>query len=99
MLAKFSGLNPTGQYISLEKEKPFFFVLTYSIRLACARLSDSILDQIFSIMIKVFDKAVFCPLLFNLYLNELPRILNNHVKDSVFRVPDGSHLNCYRCLA
>ena len=31
MLAKFSGLNPKGPYVSLEKEKEnFFVVLTYS---------------------------------------------------------------------
>ena len=35
MLAKFSGLNPKGPYVSLEKEKRnFCVVLTYSIRLA-----------------------------------------------------------------
>ena len=27
MLAKFSGLNPKGPYLSLEKEKKNFFVL------------------------------------------------------------------------
>ena len=33
MLAKFSGLNPKGPYVSLEKEKQnFCFVLTYSIK-------------------------------------------------------------------
>ena len=32
MLAKFSGLNPKGPYVSLKKEKEnFCFVLTYSI--------------------------------------------------------------------
>ena len=36
MLAKFSGLNPKIQYVSLEKEKEnFCVVLTYSI--ICAR--------------------------------------------------------------
>ena len=36
MLAKFCGLNPKGQYLSLEKEKEnFCVVLTYSI--ICAR--------------------------------------------------------------
>ena len=35
MLAKFSGLNPKGPYLSLEKEKEFFgFVLSYSIKRA-----------------------------------------------------------------
>ena len=35
MSAKFSGLNPKGQYVSLEKEKQnFCFVLTYSIKWA-----------------------------------------------------------------
>ena len=35
MLAKFSGLNPKGQYVSLEKEKEnFCVVLTYSIKRA-----------------------------------------------------------------
>ena len=33
MLAKFSGLNPKGPYVSLEKEKQnFCVVLTYSIK-------------------------------------------------------------------
>ena len=33
MLAKFSGLNPKGPYLSLEKEKEnFCFVITYSIK-------------------------------------------------------------------
>ena len=36
MLAKFSGLNQKGPYVSLEKEKQnFCVVLTYSIRWAC----------------------------------------------------------------
>ena len=35
MLAKFSGLNPKGPYLSLEKEKEnFCLVLTYSIKRA-----------------------------------------------------------------
>ena len=35
MLAKFSGLNPKGPYLSLEKEKEIFcVVLTYSIKRA-----------------------------------------------------------------
>ena len=35
MLAKFSGLNPKGPYLSLEKEKETFcVVLTYSIKRA-----------------------------------------------------------------
>ena len=34
MLAKFSGLNPKGPYLSSEKEN-FCFVLTYSIKRAC----------------------------------------------------------------
>ena len=35
MLAKFSGFNPKGRYVSLEKEKQnFFVVLTYSIKRA-----------------------------------------------------------------
>ena len=35
MLAKFSGLNPKGPYVSLKKEKQnFFVVLTYSIERA-----------------------------------------------------------------
>ena len=35
MLAKFSGLNPKGPYLSLEKEKENFRVLfTYSIKRA-----------------------------------------------------------------
>ena len=35
MLAKFSGLNPKGPYVSLEKEKQnFCVVLTYSIKRA-----------------------------------------------------------------
>ena len=35
MLAKFSGLNPKRQYLSLEKEKEnFVVVLTYSIKRA-----------------------------------------------------------------
>ena len=35
MLAEFSGLNPKGQYLSLEKEKETFcVVLTYSIKRA-----------------------------------------------------------------
>ena len=35
MLAKFSGLNPKGPYVSLEKEKEnFCVVLTYSIKRA-----------------------------------------------------------------
>ena len=35
MLAKFSGLNPKGPYVSLEKEKQnFSVVLTYSIKRA-----------------------------------------------------------------
>ena len=37
--------------------------------------------------------CILSPLLFNLYLNELPFILNNNVKDSII-LPDGSHLNC-----
>ena len=33
MLAKLSGFNPKGQYVSLEKEKQnFCVVLTYSIK-------------------------------------------------------------------
>ena len=36
MLAKFSGLNPKGPYLSLEKEKENFCPLfTYSIKRAC----------------------------------------------------------------
>ena len=35
MLAKFSGLNPKGPYLSLEKEKETFcVVLTYSVKRA-----------------------------------------------------------------
>ena len=35
MLTKFSGLNPKGPYLSLEKEKETFcVVLTYSIKRA-----------------------------------------------------------------
>ena len=35
MLTKFSGLNPKGPYLSLEKEKETFcLVLTYSIKRA-----------------------------------------------------------------
>ena len=34
MVAKFSGLNPKGPYLSLEKEN-FCFVLTYSTKRAC----------------------------------------------------------------
>ena len=35
MLAKFSGLNPKAPYLSLEKEKEYFWVvLTYSIKRA-----------------------------------------------------------------
>ena len=34
MLVKFSGLNPKGPYLCLEKEN-FCFVLTYSIKRAC----------------------------------------------------------------
>ena len=35
MLAKFSGLNPKGPYVSLEKEKQnFCVVLTYSLKRA-----------------------------------------------------------------
>ena len=36
MLAKFSGLNPKGSYLSLEKEKENFFsvVFTYSVKRA-----------------------------------------------------------------
>ena len=35
MLAKFSGLNPKGPYLSLENEKKkIFVVLTYSIKRA-----------------------------------------------------------------
>ena len=35
MLAEFSGLNPKGPYLSLEKEKEFFcVVLTYSVKRA-----------------------------------------------------------------
>ena len=35
MLAKFSGLNPKGTYVSLEKEKQnFCVVVTYSIKRA-----------------------------------------------------------------
>ena len=35
MLAKFSGFNPKGQYLSLEKEKETFCVaFTYSVKRA-----------------------------------------------------------------
>ena len=41
MLAKFSGLNRKGPYVSLEKEKQnFCVVLTYSIRWACEILKE-----------------------------------------------------------
>ena len=36
--------------------------------------------------------CILSPLPFNLYLNELPFILNNNAKDSIL-LPDGSHLN------
>ena len=36
--------------------------------------------------------CILSPLLFNLYLNELPYILNNNAKDPIL-LPDGSHLN------
>ena len=37
--------------------------------------------------------CILSPLLFNLYLNELPYILNNNAIDPI-SLPDGSHFNC-----
>ena len=43
----------------------------------------------------VLDKVhcILSPLLFNLYLNKLPYILNNNAIDPI-SLPDGSHFNC-----
>ena len=38
-------------------------------------------------------KSSLFPILFNLYLNELPYILNNNAIDPIL-LPDGSHLTC-----
>ena len=37
--------------------------------------------------------CILSPILFNLYLNELPHTLNSNGKDPIL-LPDGSHLNC-----
>ena len=44
MLAKFSGLNPKGPYLSLEKEKEnFCVVITYSIKWASEIVPKSVM--------------------------------------------------------
>ena len=43
-------------------------------------------------MLKVFDKAVFCPRFFLTFIvGEVPFILNNNAKDSILP-PDGSNV-------